>query len=307
MKRLQNRIATSRWSLPVTVAYGLLISLAAGLLTEALWLNFALLFVSMMMMVELNNSNALIRIYSRMVSCSFLVMTTMSLFLFKTIDVAVVQISFIAFLLFLLRSYQEPNATGLTFYAFCALGIASIVFPQILLFLPALWIVMAVYMQSFSPRTFLSSIIGVIAPYWFVAAWLFYTGKYAWLGTHFISALQFGTPFYLADVKLHEWITFAFVLLCALIGSVHFMIYSYQDRIRIRLIYEMLILLDGLTLFFALIQPQHFDCLLGMAIVLTAPIIGHWLALTSSRLSNIVSMLLAAAAFALTIYNMIGA
>ncbi len=306
MKRLQNRIATSRWSLPVTVAYGLLVSLAAGLVTDAPWLNFALLFVSVMMMVELNNSNALIRIYSRMVSCSFLVMTTMSLFLFQTIDVAVVQITFIAFLLFQLRSYQDSNATGLTFYAFCALGIGSIVFPQILLFLPALWIVMATYIQNFSPRTFLSSIIGVIAPYWFVTAWLIYTGKYAWLGTHFISILQFGTPFYLANVELHEWLTFAFVFLCAFIGSIHFFAYSYQDRIRIRLIYEMLIVLDGLTMFFAIIQPQHFDSLLGMAIVLTAPIIGHWLALTSSRLSNIVSMLLAAAAFALTIYNMIG-
>ncbi len=290
----------------MTVAYGLLVSLAAGLVMEVSWLNFALLFVSVMMMVELNNSNALIRIYSRMVSCSFLVMTTMSLFLFQTIDVAVVQITFIAFLLLMLRSYQDPNATGLTFYAFCALGIASIVFPQILLFLPPLWIVMATYIQNFSPRTFLSSIIGVVAPYWFVAAWLIYTGKYAWLGTHFISILQFGTPFYLVDVKLQEWLTFAFVLLCAIIGGIHFLMYSYQDRIRIRLIYEMFIVLDGLTMFFALIQPQHFDCLLGMAIVLTAPIIGHWLALTSSRLSNIVSMLLAAAAFALTIYNMIG-
>lgn len=290
----------------MTVAYGLLVSLAAGLVTDAPWLNFALLFVSVMMMVELNNSNALIRIYSRMVSCSFLVMTTMSLFLFQTTDVAVVQITFIAFLLFQLRSYQDPNATGRTFYAFCALGIASVVFPQILLFLPALWIVMATYIQNFSPRTFLSSIIGVVAPYWFVAAWLIYTGKYTWLGTHFISILQFGTPFYLVDVKPQEWLTFAFVLLCALIGSIHFLMYSYQDRIRIRLIYEMFIVLDGLTMFFALIQPQHFDCLLGMAIVLTAPIIGHWLALTSSRLSNIVSMLLAAAAFALTIYNMIG-
>lgn len=290
----------------MTVAYGLLVSLAAGFVTEVSWLNFALLFVSVMMMVELNNSNALIRIYSRMVSCSFLVMTTMSLFLFQTVDVAVVQITFIAFLLLMLRSYQEPNATGLTFYAFCALGIASIVFPQILLFLPPLWIVMATYIQNFSPRTFLSSIIGVIAPYWFVTAWLIYTGKYAWLGTHFISILQFGTPFYLVDVKLQEWLTFALVLLCAIIGSIHFLMYSYQDRIRIRLIYEMFIVLDGLTMFFALIQPQHFDCLLGMAIVLTAPIIGHWLALTSSKLSNIVSMLLAAAVFALTIYNMTG-
>lgn len=291
----------------MTVAYGLLVSLAAGLVMETPWLNFALLFVSVMMMVELNNSNALIRIYSRMVSCSFLVMTTMSLFLFRTIDVAVVQITFIAFLLFLLRSYQDSNATGLTFYAFCALGIASVVFPQILLFMPALWIVMATYIQNFSPRTFLSSIIGVIAPYWFVTAWLIYTGRYEWLGTHFISILQFGTPFYLADITLREWLTFAFVSLCAFIGSIHFLAYSYQDRIRIRLIYEMLILLDGLTLFFALIQPQHFDCLLGMAIVLTAPIIGHWLALTSSRLSNFVSLLLMATACALTIYNMIGA
>lgn len=289
----------------MTVAYGLLVSLAAGLITKALWLNFALLFASATMMVELNNSNALIRIYSRMVSCSFLVMTTMSLFLFQTINVAVVQITFIAFLLFLLRSYQEPNATGLTFYAFCALGIASIVFPQILLFLPPLWIVMAIYIQSFSPRTFMSSIIGVLAPYWFVAAWLIYTGRYAWLGTHLISILQFGTPLYLVDVKLHEWLTFAYVLSCALIGGIHFIMYSYQDRIRIRLIYEMFIVLDGITMLFALIQPQHFDCLLGMAIVLTAPIIGHWLALTSSKLSNIASMLLAAAALALTIYNMI--
>ncbi len=287
------------------MAYGLLVSLAAGLITKALWLNFALLFASATMMVELNNSNALIRIYSRMVSCSFLVMTTMSLFLFQTINVAVVQITFIAFLLFLLRSYQEPNATGLTFYAFCALGIASIVFPQILLFLPPLWIVMAIYIQSFSPRTFMSSIIGVLAPYWFVAAWLIYTGRYAWLGTHLISILQFGTPLYLVDVKLHEWLTFAYVLSCALIGGIHFIMYSYQDRIRIRLIYEMFIVLDGITMLFALIQPQHFDCLLGMAIVLTAPIIGHWLALTSSKLSNIASMLLAAAALALTIYNMI--
>lgn len=290
----------------MTVAYGLLVSLAAGLMTEALWLNFALLFVSVVMMVELNNSNALIRIYSRMVSCSFLVMTTMSLFLFRTIDVAVVQITFISFLLFLLRSYQDPNATGKTFYAFFALGIGSIVFPQTLLFMPALWIVMAIYIQSFSPRTFLSSIIGVIAPYWFVAAWLIYTGNYAWLGTHFINVLQFNTPFYLVDIQLHEWLTFAFVLLCAVIGGTHFIMYSYQDRIRIRLFYEMFIVLDGLTMFFALIQPQHFDCLLGMAIVLTAPIIGHWLALTSSKISNIVSILLAAAAFVLTMYNMIG-
>lgn len=289
------------------MAYGLAVSLAAGLLKESMWLNFALLIASTVMMAELNNTNALIRIYSRMVSCSFLVMTSMSLFLFRTINVAVVQITFITFLLFLLRTYQRPNATGLTFYAFCALGMGSIVFPQVLLFLPALWIVMAVYMQSFSPRVLLSTILGTITPYWFVVAWLFYTDNIDWLGTHFLSIFQFGKPFFASGVGLHEWLTFGFVLLCAIIGGVHFAMYSYQDRIRIRMIYELFIVLDSLTVVFAILQPQHFDFLLGMSIVLTAPLIGHWLALTHSRLSNIVSMVLAAIAFALTVFNLIDA
>lgn len=307
MKRLQNRIATSRWALPVTVVYGLAVSIAAGLLMESMWLNFALLIVSTVMMAELNNSNALIRIYSRMVSCSFLVMTSMSLFLFRTVNVAVVQITFITFLLFLLRTYQRPEATGLTFYAFCALGMSSVVFPQILLFLPPLWIVMAVYMQSFSPRVLLSTILGIITPYWFVVAWLIYIDNIDWLGSHFLSVFQFGKLFYAQGVGLHEWLTFGFVLLCAIIGAVHFAMYSYQDRIRIRMIYEMFIVLDSLTVVFAILQPQHFDFLLGMSIVLTAPLIGHWLALTHSRLSNIVSMVLAAVAFGLTLFNLIDA
>ena len=291
----------------MTVAYGLVISLAAGLLMENMWLNFALLIASTVMMAELNNSNALIRIYSRMVSCSFLVMTSMSLFLFRTINVAVVQITFITFLLFLLRTYQKPNATGLTFYAFCALGIGSIVFPQILLFLPMLWIVMAVCMQSFSPRVLLSSVFGIITPYWFVVAWLIYTDNIDWLGSHFLSVFQFSKPFFAAGVGLHEWLTFAFVLLCAIIGGVHFVLFSYQDRIRIRMIYELFITLNCITVIFAILQPQHFDFLLGMSIVLTAPLIGHWLALTHSRLSNIVSMVLAAIAFGLTLFNLIDA
>ena len=306
MKRLQNRIATSRKSLPATVVYSLLVSLAAGLATESMWLNFALLLASTVMMADLNNSNALIRIYSRMVSCSFLVMTSMSLFLFRTTAVAVVQITFITFLLFLLRTYQDPDASGQTFYAFCALGISSVVFPHVLLFLPALWVLMAVYVQSFSPRTFFSSILGILAPYWFVTAWLIYSGQTAWLGAHFQSVLQFDKPFSTVGVGLHEWLTFGFVFLCALIGGTYFLIFSYQDRIRVRMIYELFIVLDSLTMFFALIQPQHFDGLLGMAIVLTAPLIGHWIALTNSRLSNIVSIALFFIALALTAFNLLG-
>ena len=303
MNNFQKHIAQSRWALPITAAYGLVVTSAAGLVTDGLWLNFAMLLVSTVMMAELNNYYALIRIYSRMVSCSFLVMTTMSLFLFRSLDVAAVQLTMIGFLLLILRSYQDPRASGWTFYAFLSLGIGSVVFPQMLLFVPLLWILMAVCVISFSPRTFMSSLLGLLTPYWLVLVWLLYEGNVSWLGAHFLSVVRFPTPFDLSGIGIHQWLTFAFVLVAALTGAIHFILYSYQDRIRIRLIYEMFMTIDGFCFLLALVQPQFFDCLMGMAIVLTAPLIGHFLALTHSRLSGIAFIVFAVAALGLTIFN----
>lgn len=303
MNNFQKHIAQSRWALPITAAYGLVVTSAAGLVTDGLWLNFAMLLVSTVMMAELNNYYALIRIYSRMVSCSFLVMTTMSLFLFRSLDVAAVQLTMIGFLLLILRSYQDPRASGWTFYAFLSLGIGSVVFPQMLLFVPLLWILMAVCVISFSPRTFMSSLLGLLTPYWLVLVWLLYEGNVSWLGAHFLSVVRFTIPFDLSGIGIHQWLTFAFVLVAALTGAIHFILYSYQDRIRIRLIYEMFMTIDGFCFLLALVQPQFFDCLMGMAIVLTAPLIGHFLALTHSRLSGIAFIVFAVAALGLTIFN----
>lgn len=304
VKRLQNRIAQSRWALPITIIYGLVVCLTVELMGYGQWMTFALLLVATLMMAELNNGYSLIRIYSRMVSCSFMVMITMSLTLFESVTVAVVMVAFIAFLLLIFRAYQNPGAVGWVFYAFVALGISSIVFSKSLLFVPVLWVIMAVNVLCFSPRTLIASLLGIITPYWFVAAWLIYQGNISYLGTHFLSALQFGTPFQFSILNIHQLLTFAFVLVLAVIGGVHFFLYSYQDRIRIRLMYETFVVLDACAVIFAILQPQYFDEMLGMSIVTTATLIGHFLALTHSRLSNITMFVLAGLALALTVFNL---
>ena len=81
LKRTQNKVAESRFTLSVVVAYAIAIWLVSGMLipqlpltTEGIrqgaWIPFVCFMVSAYLMVELNNSNALIRIYSRTVSCS---------------------------------------------------------------------------------------------------------------------------------------------------------------------------------------------------------------------------------------------
>lgn len=304
MKRLQNRIAQSRWALPVTAVYALAACMAGGLVSDGLWLQFALLLVSTALMAELNNTYSLIRIFSRMVSCSFLVLTTMALFVFRDVGACVVQLSVIAFLFLLLRAYQNPLATGRVFYAFCALGVGSVVFSQLLLFVPLLWILMAVYVQCFSGRTLMASVLGLIVPYWFVAAWLLYSGGLGYLGVHFLSVFQFGTAFDFTIISFRQLLTFVFVVVLAAIGAVHFLMFSYQDRIRIRMYYELFMVADAFCLAFALVQPRHFNVLLGMAIVFTAPLIGHYLSLSHSRASNVTFFVLAAVAVAMTVFNL---
>lgn len=244
-KRLQNRVALSRWALPVTIVYGLAICLIVGMMEREQLSTFVLLVVSSLMMAELNNSYSLIRIYSRMVSCSFLVMTSMCLRLFPSAEVVVVQLTFIAFLLLIWRAYQNPGAVGWVFYAFLALGVSGIVFPKALLFVPVLWVLMGTNVLCLSARTLLASILGLLTPYWFFAAWLFYTNDLGMLAGHFASVVSFQPLFQFNGIDIHHLLTFGFILLVAVIGATHFLIYSYRDRIRIRLIYETFIVLDA--------------------------------------------------------------
>lgn len=304
IKRAQNRIAESRWALPVTAAYALLVCLAAGLVTKELWMQLLMLVISTLMMVDLNNANALIRIYSRMVSCSFVVMTLMATFLSTSLETGILQISFIAFFLLILRAYQDQQAAGWVFYAFCAIGVASIVFVKILYFVPVLWILLSTNILAASFRSYCASFLGIIIPYWFVGAYDLYNGKLPVLGQHFAKLIQFGPVFDLTAIDAHRMVCFLFVLLLTVISSAHFLIYSYKDKIRTRMIYEMFIVIDTCCFIFILLQPQHFDELLTLSIVVTSPLSGHFLSLSNSRLSNITFFAIIILALLITIYNL---
>ncbi|MBF1605105.1 MAG: hypothetical protein HXO20_01105, partial [Prevotella shahii] len=125
VKRIQNRIAESRMTFSFTAIYAVLVFLASGLVREGLWFEFACLAVSTYLMVEFNNVNALLRVYSRMVSCSFLVLTCVANQVFYMPSPALVQVCFAAFYLIVFNAYQESTASGVTFYAYLFIGIAS--------------------------------------------------------------------------------------------------------------------------------------------------------------------------------------
>lgn len=304
VKRFQNRVAESRIALPVTGVYAFAVCALGGLFTEQLWVQFVLLAVSSFLMMELNNVNALIRIYSRMVSCSFLVLAVMSQYLVVDVRCGIVQACFIAFYLFLFSAYQDNRAMGRVFYAFLMLGIASTMFVQILFFVPLVWVLLCTNLMVRSFRAFVSSLFGLLVPYWFMVAYYLYIDDVDSLLDHFLQIAQFGPVLGWMDMPVSHILTAAYVAILAVVGMIHFRLNNYKDKIRTRMLFEIFSVLALAAIVFIILQPQHIDYLLALLIVSTSPMIGHYIALTNTFITNISFYVMLVVALIITCVNL---
>jgi len=286
------------------VMYAAGIWLLGGLLEGMWYAQFAMLLLSTYLMVELNNTNALLHMYSRMVSCTFLALSSMAVFLFPSIGVAVCTLCLIMFCTIIFHTYQDKASPGLTYYAFLCLGIASLVFVKIVYFVPFLWLMMAFSLMAFSPKMLWASLLGLITPYWFTVGIAAYLGKMDWMVSHFASIASFHPVFDYASLSRPQLLSFMFVVLIAMLSIGHYMWKRRLDRIRTRMIYHFFITLDLLIILFIVLQPQHFSCLFAMMIVCTSPLIAHFIAHTNSRLSNVVFYIILTVTLLLTALNL---
>ncbi len=304
MKRLQNEVAESRIALPFIIAYGLVMWIAGGLFSQGLYLEMLLFAASLYLMVELNNSNALIRIYSRMVSCSFVMLTMMMPFFFSKASVLIVQLCFIGVYTLLFKCYQDTHTQGKTFYAFFILGIATTQMPQTILFLPVFLILMGTKLMAIDHRLIIASIIGLIAPYWFLSGYCMIKGDFHLLKESLPFSGDFLLPIKYSALTEAELLCFGFITVLFIIGAIHFLHNSFKDKIRTRMIYEMLLIINLFTIFLFLIQPQLINYLLGIMVINTSIFIAHFIALTSTKITNLTFFVLILITIVLTIHNL---
>lgn len=314
-KRAQNLAAESRFALPMVMAYAIAIWLISGLLIPVIpftaaelvrgaWVQFACFLVSAYLMVELNNSNALIRIYSRMVSCSFLVLSCAANFLFSSMAGAIVQLCVIAFYIALFRCYQNKASMGWTYYSFLCIGLASTAYVHILFYVPVLWAIMFFQLTSLSWRTFAASVLGLLTPYWFILPFYIYQGDTGTFISHVAQLAVFVRPFDYRMLSLNQLLFFIFIVALAVTGIVHYWRNSYNDRIRIRQFYGSFIGMSIVTTIFLMLQPQHYDILIRILIVNVSPLIAHFISLTHTRITNIAFYTICGVALLLTILNL---
>lgn len=301
MKRLQNRIAEGGMTLPVAALLGLVAWLAAGLISQGMWPQLACHVATVYLLIELSNQNALLRVRSRMVSSTFILLSCTAPMLFPQFSGAVVQLCFVAALLLLFHTYQNSQTMGLTYYAFLALGLSSLVWVHVLWYVPVVWLLMATQLQSLSGRTWMASLLGLVTPYWFASLWLIFNQDFSPIVDHFteLASLQFVVP----KLELGRLLVLLLTLALTVVGAVHFWNYAFEDKIRVRQLYGLFSVLTAVTVLFLLLQPQHGDVLLRLLFVFVSPLIAHVMTFTSSKASEVFFFSSLALVLALTAYN----
>lgn len=305
-KYLQNKVAEHALTLPVASLITALVWLSAGLLVHKWWIQLVFLVISAYLMVELSNNNALLRVRSRMVTSTFLILSSCLPSMFGGLQGGIVCFCFLAAFLLMFQTYQDKAAVGLLFYAFLFIGISSLLEVQTLLFVPLLWLLCLTQLQSLSIRTWAASLLGLITPYWFILPWIIYQQDFGSLTTHFAQLGHFGQSFGYHLLPHGLQLFFLLIVVLFVLSSIHFRSRSFEDRFRLRQLYGFFSWTGIAAALFLLVQPQLYDPLIRIIVICVSPFVAHFFTLTSSRLTNIifiVSIVLVAAVMGFNLYE----
>lgn len=323
VRRFQNRMATSRAALPTMSAYACALWFAM-IATEHMLLScFVIFVVNVYLMVELNNRNALMRQYSRMVSCSYIALMMLCPSLIADLETMLVQLCFISALSLLFQTYQDRTAMGKKYWAYLFLGIAAIIWPPIIYFLLLFWVAESVFLMSFSWKALWASLFGMLTPLWLALPYIVYVGDYDAVVARYMQLVPcdriiagFTDPMLLLPQSLpmtvEQLVSLSFVLLISAVSIVYYLRNSYSDKIHVRMLYQfMLLIVIATILAMIVVVVLPFEnalserSLLAMTIVCVSPMLAHFIAFTYSRITNIMVIVIVLASFAIAIYEII--
>lgn len=305
MKRLQNHIAESTLTLPVMGGVSLLVWLLAGLVSREWWAQLACFAATVYVMVELSNTNALLRVRSRMVSGVFMALSCTACFLFGSLTGAIVQLCMVLSLQLLFHTYQSPEAVGRIYYAFLFVGIASLFFPQLLFIVPLLWLLMATQLQAFGWRALTVSLLGLLTPAWLIVSWLIFRSDLTLVTGWLHQLATFPQPFAVSVLSLQQLAVWGFVVVLGVASIVHFLQRNYEDKTRVRLLYGFLTTLSMVFVIAILLLPGLYDPLMRLAIVCMSPLVAHFFTFTNTRITNIFFLLAVLGVAVLTAYSLL--
>ncbi len=238
--------------------------------------------------METSDVQHIIRIRSRMIASSWLVLSSSLLFMHPLGGPAICAVCLAMSYDLLFRCYQLYNPTVWVFHSFLFLGIGSIFAPVFAAMALLYYIYLVGFLRALTWRGFWAGLLGLVLPYWCWAAWCFLMDKtediLGFVTSHFMwSDVSWQA---IMDISLAWKVSAGIVILLSLVALFHYLQTRYNDKIKIRMILYIYTLQTILLILYLILQPKEFQNTMSLLLVSSCPLIAHYFALSKSWLSN---------------------
>lgn len=308
----QSTIATSQFSLPVLVVlgvlswlflpakdtyawcepdYGLWSFVPLSAQTGYLGLLSGIFFTSLViyLMVEFCNAMVLLNTNSRMLSCTLIIIMSLSLCLHRLQPSHVVMLASLISFFALFSSYQNESPE-LSFVAHLAIAAASLVCPKIILLTPFIFLVQ-LYVNCLSFRTFFASLIAIIVPYWFFFVCAVCKDDIGMFTNFFRVMFDFSVPDY-SVVATEQWLMALNIVVFFVAGCVNYLFTTSKSRTRQRTVFNTFMMHGFISLLLFLVMPNCVNVIMGMLAIDASILCGRFWILSNNRFTHVFFVIL---------------
>ncbi len=237
------------------------------------------------LLIELNTAFSLIRTRTAFHACLYVFFSTMCFFLHPFRLLVALPLLFLLALFPLFRSYESGRPVGYAFNAFFCIGLGSLLFPQLLFFVP-LFYLGTIGFRSFSFKSFCAGLIGLAVPYWFLFGHAFFHDRMELFYRPWQELVYIQTGGY-AAWDTERIVSGLAITLLSWGSTFRYFRVSHLDKVRTRFFLYFLIAVEAWIYLLGIWQPRLFDALLSLQLVVGSVLVGHLSVLARSRFSGI--------------------
>jgi len=306
--------ARNRLVWPLSVGFSLITFLLNGwiglggkmaheVLINPFWdytLGFVVCVVAIYLLAEINSRYAFLSNTDKTISLTFMLLLAMAMFLHPLQSSHLVLICYLIGYMLLFETYQSRQTPILAFSVNLALGISSLVCPQILwLLIPNVLSLMI--LRSFGLKSLVASVMGVLLPYWFwgIIAYAFF--DMTAFNDHLSQINAFGDAGFEILTAKQQW-AFWLVAVIFVVGGIDFFVNIHQNRSRPRINYYV-VCFQGLSmLIYIWFEPEQYMNILPLLMVNASMVWGRLCSFSKGRIYDVIWFSVAVAWFITAVF-----
>ena len=271
---MRKNITTSIATLPICIVIACILWLFPSFKSLEGWISLGITVGMSYIFAEWNNRTVLLRVRSRMVSSTFVMLMAFTPFLHSLSYDMIAAVALLLTYYSLSHTYQDLNSQGLSFYAYLSLGIGTTVLPGMWWMVLVFFVMQIILLRSVTWRSLLANLMALLLPYWTLLAYTFVRTSdvfyYDWAAVVHFSSDGFG------QISQDRRITLYIVLILSFFSSFHFLRNYFSDKIRVRMVFYIIILQEIVLTLLIFFQPAHFDAYMRLLLVNSAPLLAHY-------------------------------